>query len=150
MNDHEIERIAAAMHELRPDWPTASLRTLITKQLSHKPRRDVCVALAWVACESASATPARVLNEHGPWWRAAAIDESGPAKTYDRNATCATCGQAKDRCRQLWEGDHEYVTVAEHQATATTTAEHIAELRALKAGRHVDDAEPTEANKETR
>ena len=78
MNENEAGRIAAAMHELRPDWPTASIKTLILKRLGEKPRRDVAVALAWVACESNSAKPARVC-EPGPWWHAAAVEQLGTA-----------------------------------------------------------------------
>ncbi len=74
MNDYEIERIAAAINVLRPDWPTKSLMTLMRRpELANRARRDVAVALAWVACETNTAKPARVL-EQGPWWRAAAIE----------------------------------------------------------------------------
>lgn len=96
MNDHEIERIAAAMHELRPDWPTSSVRTLIKKHLGHKPRRDVCVALAWVACESGTHTPARVLEQTGPWWRAAGVEgdkSAAPRFPSSRDHLCFTCSQ---------------------------------------------------------
>lgn len=74
MNEYEIDRIAAAFHQLRPDWPTKQLRTLLTDRLADRPRRDVAVALAWVASESGSASPYRVL-ENGPWWRAVAADQ---------------------------------------------------------------------------
>lgn len=109
MNEHEIERIASAMHALRPDWPAASLRTLITKKLADRPRRDVTVALAWIACESATATPARVL-ESGPWWKAAAV-EGGPSQRdpYDPNRFCHTCG----RSSHAGPSDHEFVTAVE-------------------------------------
>lgn len=63
----EVDRIAAMANALRPDWPVASLRTLITTKLSHRTRRDLAVALAWVACDSATEKPGRVL-EAGPWW----------------------------------------------------------------------------------
>lgn len=94
MNTGEIDRIAASVNVLRPDWPVTSLRTLLSRpELASKPRRDVAVALAWVACESVSLTPARVL-ENGPWWRAAAIESTGIAP---KNATAATacwnCGR---------------------------------------------------------
>jgi len=70
VNDYEAERIAAAINVLRPDWPVRSLVTLLGKdQLKHRPRRDVLIALAWVASETNSHTPARVL-EAGPWWKA--------------------------------------------------------------------------------
>jgi hypothetical protein len=92
MNEHEIERISAAMHALRPDWPMASLKTFIAKNLADRPRRDVTVALAWIACESATATPKRVL-EAGPWWRATAVDgSSAPRNVWPDDAhRCRTC-----------------------------------------------------------
>lgn len=73
LSDNEIGRLAGAINALRPDWPIASLATLIRTKLAHRPRRDIAVALAWVACESASDKPARVL-EAGPWWKAVAVD----------------------------------------------------------------------------
>ena len=111
MNEHEIERIASAMHALRPDWPAASLRTLIAKKLGDRPRRDVTVALAWVACESGTATPARVL-EAGPWWKAAGVE--GTAQTrdpYDANRFCHVCGKSS----HPGPSDHEFETVVEHE-----------------------------------
>ena len=98
MNEHEIERIADAMHRLRPDWPIKQLRTLLSDdRLADRPRRDVTVALAWVACESGTANPYRVL-ESGPWWKAAGIEGTS---TQGRNLwpddahRCRTCSRDK-------------------------------------------------------
>lgn len=68
LNENEIDRIANAINALRPDWPVKSLRTLIASKLAHRTRRDVAVALAWVAADGDSLKPARVL-EAGPWWQ---------------------------------------------------------------------------------
>jgi hypothetical protein len=96
VNDHEIERIAAAFHALRPDWPASSLRTMLTKRAADMPRRDVCVMLAWVACESASSTPARMF-ETGPWKRAAAVEGANTAPSYPRpHEACTVCGQREE------------------------------------------------------
>lgn len=93
MNDHEIERIAAAMNQLRPDWPARSLQTLLSKPvLASRARRDVTVALAWVACESGTSTPARVL-ENGPWWRAAAVEGTLTRRHPKPDEACLTCGR---------------------------------------------------------
>jgi hypothetical protein len=112
MNDHEAQRIAAAMHELRPDWPASSLLTLIRKHLIGKPRRDVTVALAWVACESGTATPARVL-EAGPWWRAVGVDGTGAVgrHPFDPKATCSTCGKSEADCRRNPHAEHEFISI---------------------------------------
>src|SRR5690606_16846987 len=92
MNQHEIDRIAAAMNQLRPDWPTKQLQTLLSNPaLATRPRRDVCVALAWVACETNSSSPYRVL-EAGPWWRAAAVEgATAPRNTFDPARDCDVC-----------------------------------------------------------
>lgn len=108
MNDHEAQRIAASVHELRPDWPTSSVLTLIRKNLIDKPRRDVCVALAWIACEANTANPGRVL-EMGPWWRAAGVEgQSTKRDEPDNHDRCSTCALAKDRCRSLHADDHDF------------------------------------------
>lgn len=78
MNEIEIGRIAAAVNQLRPDWPVASLRTLLeSPQLVNRPRRDVAVAFAWIASDAATKTPGRI-KEQGPWWNAAATEDNGP------------------------------------------------------------------------
>ena len=111
MNEHEAERIAAAMHALRPDWPVSSLLTLIRKKLIDRPRRDVTVALAWVACEAGTATPARVL-ESGPWWRAAGVEGAASQLTpFDANSFCTVCGRLEQVCRTR-PGDHDFESVA--------------------------------------
>ena len=108
MNSHEIERIACAMNRLRPDWPEAQLRTLLREKLNDRPRRDVCVALAWIACESNSATPYRVV-ESGPWWKAAAADDTSThhhvAKVYGMTdggprEICAECSLHRSECQR--------------------------------------------------
>ena len=97
MNEHEIERISAAMNQARPDWPTKQLRTLLAHpQLADRPRRDVFVALAWVASEPNSATPYRVL-EAGPWWKACGVDgtTSGGRREWPDDAhRCSVCSMA--------------------------------------------------------
>lgn len=97
MNANEIDRIADALHHARPDWPAKQLRTLLADpKMADRPRRDVFVALAWVACESGTASPYRVL-EAGPWWKAAAVD-GGTANNPrpSRGPWCALCAVGKD------------------------------------------------------
>ena len=109
MNEHEAERIAAAMNQLRPDWPVKSLRTLLSKPaLASRPRRDVTVALAWVACETATATPARVL-ESGPWWRAATVlGDSVTVEHVSPGERCKTCGKPRHRCQANPHAEHDF------------------------------------------
>ena len=112
MNEHEIARLAAAFHALRPDWPAASLRTFIAKNLASRPQRDVAVALAYIACESGTNTPARVL-ESGPWWRAAATEAPSVIRnTWDPAVNCGICSKPEHACRAIPEtvSGHTYVT----------------------------------------
>lgn len=118
MNPYEAERIAAAINLLRPDWPLKQLQTLLAdERITHRPRRDALVALAWVACETNSASPYRVL-ESGPWWRAVAVDEptGNVAPKVDRHTACTVCGLAEPECRRRWSGDHAYASQAAQRA----------------------------------
>jgi len=137
MNEHESERVAASMHQLRPDWPIRQLETLLRDdRMADRPRRDVTVALAWVACESNSASPYRVL-ESGPWWRAAAVDgatTNGPEK-FDPLDTCSVCGKRRQRCTAVQFSGHEFVSTVDgaRQAAETSRADLARELmRAAK------------------
>lgn len=105
MNDNEAERIAGALNIARPDWPKASILTMIRKNLMSRPRRDVFVALAWVASEPNSHTPARVL-ESGPWWRAAAVEN--PSPQGKRGPICLHCGFERSDCETRWNGEHAF------------------------------------------
>lgn len=123
MNEVEISRIAAAISDLRPDWPAASIRSLLNRpELKNKPRRDVAVALTWVACEVETKTPARVI-EQGPWWQAAASETSRATiahtgKTVGRGVdphdVCGICDLYRDECqRRSNVSGHEFVARAE-------------------------------------
>lgn len=65
----EIDRSAAAIHNLRPDWPTKSLATFIGTDMATMAYADVVTALTIVAVDPKTQTPRRVL-EAGPWWTA--------------------------------------------------------------------------------
>ena len=103
----EIDRLAAMANQLRPDWPVNSLTTFISRHRS-RAYRDLAVALAWVATDAHTNTPAR-LDEAGPWWRAAtAGDGSLPPRHYrvtcdehpDQDMPCATCKQEAEAMTQ--------------------------------------------------
>lgn len=141
MNDHEAQRIAAAISAARPDWPAASLLTLIRKNLANRPRRDVFVALAWVACEAETKTPARVL-EPGPWWRAVVVTDDA-SKTRDvvpPEERCATCSQPREVCQRVRTGkgdlrdDHPFESLADaRRRRAERDPAPVAELRDIAA-----------------
>jgi hypothetical protein len=122
MNEVEISRIAAAISDLRPDWPAASIRSLLNRpELKNRLRRDVAVALTWVACEADTKTPARVI-EAGPWWRAAAVEgdvtTTHTGKTVGRgenpHKVCGICDMWREDCeRRTATSGHEFVARSE-------------------------------------
>ena len=145
MTPTEIDRLADGFHHLRPDWPTKQLRTLLAgPALQDRPRRDVMVALAWVAAESTTATPYRVL-ENGPWWRAAAVDGQVTSNRDNPDASdrCTVCSLSRARCRQLWANDHDYVPATATRAWKSNPDRAKAVTDALRA--EVLPLRPTEA-----
>lgn len=150
MNPNEIDRIACALGVLRPDWPVASLRTLLNRpELANRPRRDVAVALAWVACESDTKTPARVL-ENGPWWRAAATDGQSTghqhaARVYgitegDPREVCHICAQARPDCeRRAATNGHNFTSRADVRRAGEPGAEWM--RRRMTTDRHPEEPE---------
>lgn len=78
MTKDEADTIAAAVNVLRPAWNPKSVATILMTHHEHRPARQVCLALVWVALDPETKTPARV-NEQGPWW-----DTFDPIKPQDR------------------------------------------------------------------
>ena len=138
---------------MRPDWPVASLVTLLGRtELTNRPRRDVAVALTWVACESETKTPARIL-ETGPWWRAtnaekAPEDQRRPPR---REEECRTHpGEyAPPNCRACWsdkKAQRDEETAAAEQERHASAAAALAAARA-EVRKHTHQEAPTEENR---
>lgn len=76
MTRTDVERIAAAINQLRPDWPVRQIATIVERKHTARSVMDVTLALTYVALDRiadgqlASRTPARV-DEAGPWWEIA-------------------------------------------------------------------------------
>lgn len=106
LTDTEASRIADAIAAVRPDWPARSLRQFVAARLRDRAFADVLVALAVVAADPASETPARVL-EPGPWWLATRANRPTdatfvpgpgddpacplPGHEHERQAACRLC-----------------------------------------------------------
>lgn len=95
IDDNDLGRLAAMAHALRPDWPIKSLMTYLHAKHAGRPYRDLAVALAWVACDTATKTPKRI-EENGPWWSAAvagdARREATPMPPKITKLRCGRCG----------------------------------------------------------
>lgn len=66
----EIQRIAAVMHAIRPDWNPRSLATYLERNHAARAYRDLAIAGVYVATDERTQTP-KLLEQHGPWWVAA-------------------------------------------------------------------------------
>jgi len=94
-----IDRIAAAMNAIRPDWKVSSLRTFLTTHHGARPYRDLAIAAIAIATDSKTTTP-MLLNQHGPWWAAAQVASGSSAPIhYERcpqpghtSYSAANCG----------------------------------------------------------
>lgn len=106
LTDVEVSRIADATAAARPDWSARSIRSIVAARLRDRAFADVLVALAVVAADPASETPARVL-EPGPWWTATRANRptdatftpgpgadpacTQPGHEHERAANCRAC-----------------------------------------------------------
>lgn len=63
----ELQRLAAAINQLRPDWPTTSIQTYLQTH-ANRAYPDLAVAAIAVAVDPTSRTPRR-MDEAGPWWQ---------------------------------------------------------------------------------
>ena len=89
--EQELNRLAAAMAVLRPDWPVKSLTTYLTTYHAARPYADLLIAAAWICGDPKTHTPAR-LGEHGPWWVAAGLSTAKATPTVGPGAE-PRCGQ---------------------------------------------------------
>lgn len=119
LSDVQLSRLAALGNALRPDWPNASLVTFLARNHRERAYRDVAVALAYVACDPATTTPAR-LNEAGPWWLVTRDPNAAPNV---RPITCPTCGQIHTKAEGC-KRDHK-------PAAPENIRHHLDEARAL-------------------
>lgn len=134
LTEYEVERLALCANALRPDWPVNSLRTLLSlPAFGNKSRRDIAVALTWVACESKTKTPARVL-EAGPWWKAAAVEDKHDAMLFPprRDQECRMhAGEWPENCRGCATDKLAGDPPPKRTERSLRAVEHIGELRHL-------------------
>lgn len=114
---HEAERLAAAINNLRPDWPIPSLLTFIHKR-QHRPLLDLTIHLAWVAQLPETSTPARA-DQDGPWQHATTprpgTTSASAHITTAADTDCAICGQGEPAHAHVTTyGDHPYVSRHDH------------------------------------
>lgn len=75
MNIDDAKTIAAAVRAIRPDWNPKSVATILADNFGHLPRRQVLLAMMWVASDPKTTTPGRVTTP-GPWWAVLPDDQA--------------------------------------------------------------------------
>lgn len=121
MKQTEVERLAAAVHQLRPDWRQNSLATFIGRNLGERAHLDVALAMVWVALDPDTETPARVLGS-GPWWKVARPQQEATRvpPSLRSEAICQGCNRDRsghDAVNALDPSSaHEWLTLAEVEA----------------------------------
>jgi len=109
MNSEEVERVAATIGALRPDWTNGlpdrhrSLRTFIAEHMAGRDFRTVVVEFVACAADPSTVKPGRVL-EDGPWRKAGRVEAASP---IDRT----TAGERRDQLGRrcvcgVWESHH--------------------------------------------
>ena len=94
--NNEIQRLACMANSLRPDWPARSVASILQRDHASRAYQDLAVALAYVATDPATKTPAR-LAEPGPWWTATAATSTVPDVGPGRAPRCDKEGHWHER-----------------------------------------------------
>lgn len=104
-SDAELQRIAGAANKLRPEWSAKSVLTILRTHHPDRSFADLAVAVAVLAVDPATQTPAR-LSEHGPWWVATRLNVGrsetpnvGPGRGARRCDRAGHDHEAADACR---------------------------------------------------
>jgi len=113
----EHQRIAAAMHAIRPEWNPVSLTTYLDRHMLAKPYADLLVAGVVVAMDPKTQTP-KLLERHGRWWEAAAAANGEVTKTPPREVPCDEEGHTGTifRCPECRESKADPETIAQIRA----------------------------------
>lgn len=108
MNAEEIERLAATLGALRPDWTNGlpdrhrSLRTFIGENLAGRDFQSTLVEFVACAADPTTVNPGRVL-EYGPWRKLRGKAD----QTIDRTAAGETSADRGRRCVcGVWQSHH--------------------------------------------
>lgn len=103
----QIERIAAAIQLLQPNWTIPQLKGVMADpRINNRPPSDIAACLAFLACDGETKQPTRAF-EPGPWWATATAraEQQGPQYRYADPRDCGICNKPEAECRQ---DGHDY------------------------------------------
>lgn len=124
ITDQQGRAIAYLLHEIRPDWPVASLMSLIDKHRDVPSLGALTIAATTKAMEATCQTPAPIFHP-GPHW---------PEKVRGQIPRPPSCedhiGQESTNCRSCWAdvkaGDRPETHIGKHyEAPANAEASDV-------------------------
>jgi hypothetical protein len=146
VNDQELTRLADMGTALRPDWRAGSLRVFLSRNLGTRAYADVAVALAVVATDERTKTPALLL-EHGPWWSAVATARGQQTQTpgSGKEPACDRVGHEHELARncRACRAEELAETEADRTPMAAAAAPEIVTEVAERHRRLATDRRPT-------
>ncbi|SDW33706.1 hypothetical protein SAMN04487912_102377 [Arthrobacter sp. cf158] len=124
ITDQQARAIAYLLHEIRPDWPVASLMSLIDKHRDVPSLGALTIAATTKAMESTCQTPGPIFHPGPHWPEAARSHLPRPPSCEDH------IGQESTSCRSCWAdfkaGDRPQTHIGKHyEAPATAGASDI-------------------------
>jgi hypothetical protein len=96
ITDQQGRAIAYLLHEIRPDWPVASLMSLIDKHRDVPSLGALIIAATTKAMEASCKTPAPIFHPGSHWIAAAKAHLPSPEPCADH------VGQDAHNCRSCW------------------------------------------------
>ncbi len=132
LTDTEVSRLADSAAALRPDWPARSIRAYLSARMRDRAFADVAVALACVAADPASQTPAR-LDEAGPWWAATKANRPHDSTWTPGPGAAPACrrpGHERELASNCRACASEHLAAIEPAAPAPTVPAPVDQLRA--------------------
>lgn len=115
----QAQMLATLASDCRPHgatpWDAAGIMAKVG-EVKHLTLADVILAVIRAADDRDAKTPGVITAPASTYWRERGTRPAN-REPYDAGGTCSTCSLPHDRCRQVWAGDHEYVSVAGHART---------------------------------
>jgi len=111
IDDQTLRALAFAASRARPHdanhWREPVVMEILRK-LADRKLADVALALFRAADDRSADMPHVLLNGRSPHWRERDTTWTPPAKPFDRQRTCGTCGYEHAECQRRWASDHRF------------------------------------------
>lgn len=109
MTHRQGQALAKFLAALRPDWDTPGIEHQLGKARHAAPVDALAIAAIKAAATVTNRSPA-VIGLDGPHWRGSDVAPRIAPPAADER--CSTCSMRRDRCRETWATDHEFVSAA--------------------------------------